>query len=150
MLYIAADHRGFALKEEVKRWLQAGATPIEDLGSFQYREGDDYPEFAGILGKRIAEDPDARGILLCGSGVGASAAVNKIRGVRGAIGFSIEQVRAGRHDDDMNVLVLAADFISFTLSKELVTVFLATEFAPEERYRRRIEQIREIEKNGSR
>lgn len=150
MLFLASDHRGFELKERIQAFIESLKEPsaageIRDLSPEKNPE-DDYPIIAAELGRLVASDNLNKGILLCGSGVGASAAVNKIRGVRGAIGLSGIQVRAGRHDDDMNVLIIAADYTDEQVAKELVTAFLETPFDTQtERYTRRIEQIARLE-----
>lgn len=146
MIYIGSDHRGFKLKEKLHSWLEDEGYEVADIGAREHDKDDDYPVFAGRLGRSVVKDANGRGVLLCGSGVGAVAAVNKLDGIRGSVGFNKEQVAAGRHDDDMNVLVIAADYINEKKAQELVRVFLETEFDSEtERYQRRIDQITELE-----
>ncbi len=150
MLYLSADHRGHELKEHIQTWIESTPEPsyageTRDL-SAQKVPGDDYPLVAAELGRLVASDDINKGVLFCGSGVGAVAAVNKIKGIRGAIGLSPQQVAAGRHDDDMNVLVIAADHTERGQAEELVRAFLTTSFNGEvERYGRRIKQIKELE-----
>ncbi|MBI2310173.1 RpiB/LacA/LacB family sugar-phosphate isomerase [Candidatus Collierbacteria bacterium] len=146
-IYIGADHRGFKLKEELKLWLINLGYEVVDMGAVVFDPNDDYPLVAEKLGKAVTNTSGSMGILLCGSGVGASAAVNKIDGIRAAIGFSANQVRAGRHDDDMNVLILPSDEIKFAGAKKLVGMFLATPYVKEKRYERRLDEIRKIEAN---
>lgn len=145
-IFIGADHRGFQLKEQLKQWLQQGEYLVEDVGAYQLDQHDDYPIISEKLGIAVAASRNALGILLCGSGVGASAAVNKVDGIRGGIGVSPDQVRAGRHDDNMNVLILAADGTDFSFAKDICDVFLTTPYAKEKRYERRLKEIRNIEK----
>ncbi len=148
-VYLAADHRGFELKEKIKKSLQEEDRQVDDLGAHEYREDDDYPLYAERVGRAIQVDPESRGILFCGSGVGATAAVNKIRGVRASVGFDPEQVSAGRHDDDMNVLVIAADFTSTERAESLIESFLETSFDQRTgRYQHRINQIKELEERS--
>lgn len=122
-IYLGTDHRGFKLKEQLKMWLGEIGHEVIDMGAVVFDPNDDYPLIAEKLGKAVADTLGSRGILLCGSGVGASVAVNKIDGIRAAIGISEAEVKAGRHDDDMNVLVLAADEISFETAKKLAAIF---------------------------
>lgn len=146
-IYFGADHRGFELKQQLKQWLSEEGYAAEDIGSHVLDPADDYPLISEKLGRAVTASEDSFGILLCGSGVGASAAVNKIDGIRGAIGVSVDQVRAGRHDDDMNVLVLPSDEIQFDDAKKLVEVFLGTSYAKEDRYERRLGEIKRLEEN---
>ena len=147
-IYIGADHRGFKLKEELKLWLINLGYEVVDMGAVVFDPNDDYPLVAEKLGKAVTNTSGSMGILLCGSGVGASAAVNKIDGIRAAIGISETEVKAGRHDDDMNVLVLAADETSLEAAKKLVAIFVRTPFGQASRYSRRLEQIKKIEKEN--
>lgn len=151
MIFIATDHRGFELKEKLVRWLKDEVDTDAREGLRDISEAhdpdDDYPVVSAELGRLVASDIVNMGVLLCGSGVGASSAVNKIEGVRAAIGLSAAQIKAGRHDDDMNVLVIAADYTDEDTAKEMILTFINTPFeGVEERYRRRIEQINALEK----
>ena len=147
-IYLGTDHRGFKLKERIIRWLDGQDYEVEDVGATTYDENDDYPVYAEKLGSRVSSDTGSMGVLLCGSGAGAVAAVNKIRGIRASVGLSPEQVRAGRHDDDLNVLVIAADFTEEKEARKMIESFLKTSFdTTQQRYQRRINQIKELE-NG--
>ena len=108
---------------------------------------DDYPIYA----KKVTESmvkPEDRGILVCGSGVGADVVANKFDGIRSGLAISKEQIRAARNDDNINVLALASNFISEEEAKEIVKTFLDTEFAEEERFNRRLKEVSEIEKKN--
>ncbi len=145
-IYIGADHRGFPLKQALISWLSKAGHQAIDCGNSQLDPGDDYPDFAFAVAEKVAQEHgQSRGIILCGSGVGANVAVNKVVGARGAIGFTSKQVAAGRHDDDMNVLVIAADYISEEMIQRLIMTFIDTAFVPEERYVRRLEKIKQKE-----
>lgn len=146
-IYIGADHRGFELKEQMRNWLSQWGYQWEDLGAYELNPEDDYTLYAEKVGSLVARK-DARGILLCGSGVGVEVAANKIDGVRASIGKSKEQVRAGRNDDNMNILVIAADYTKEEEAKEMVKTFLETDFAGKERFKRRLSDIRKIEANN--
>lgn len=144
MIYLAADHRGFQLKEKIKQWLVEWGYDHEDLGAFELDPADDYPLYA----KKVAESMDElddRGILICGSGVGVDEVANKFDGIRSGLAISKEQIKSARNDDNINVLALAADFISEDEAREIVKTFLDTEFADEERFNRRLKEIGDIE-----
>ncbi|OGD33108.1 hypothetical protein A2608_02285 [Candidatus Azambacteria bacterium RIFOXYD1_FULL_44_10] len=146
MLYIGADHRGYALKEALKKFLKELHYDFEDLGALQLDPTDDYPDYAYAVAKKVAENlKENRGILICGSGVGADVTANKVRGVRSALCFTVAQAKASRNDDDSNILTLASDFISEDLAKEIVKMWLETPFGGAERYIRRINKIKNIE-----
>ncbi len=147
-VYLGADHRGFELKEKVRAWLEKHDYPHEDMGAYELNEKDDYTLYAEKVALVVANEKDARGILMCGSGVGVDIAANKFDGVRASIGKEPDQVKAGRNDDDMNVLVIAADFTSDEMAKEMVKVFLESEFSGKVRYVRRLEEIKRIEENN--
>ena len=139
---IGADHRGFHLKERLKSWLVAQGHQVIDCGSASLQPEDDYPEISFALAqKEVEAGKDTLAILCCGSGVGASIAANKIKGARCGLGYLPQQVTAARHDDDMNILALAADYLTETEAQELVKPFLETPFNDQPRYQRRLDQI---------
>lgn len=140
-LYIGADHRGFQLKEQLKPWLVAQGYQVMDEGNHQLDPSDDYPDFALRVAEQVAAQPQARGIVVCGSGIGVSVAANKVRGVRASVATSPEEVAAGRRDDDLNILALSADFISEAHAQAMITAFLETPYAGEERHARRLAKI---------
>ena len=147
-IYLGADHRGFALKEKIAKWLFEWGYTFLDVGAQSLDPSDDYPKYAGEAASLVAGNKDSKGIILCGSGVGMVVVANKFDGVRAAIGKSTAQVKAGRNDDDMNVLVIAADYTKEEEVKEMLKSFLETDFAGEERYKRRLEDIKKIEANN--
>src|SRR5690606_3695661 len=121
--------RGFSLKEKIFGWLVDEGYRVEDFGAYEYKKDDDYTEFAekvaSVVGSAASAEDSAsqKGIVLCGSGVGVDVVANKFDGVRASIGKEPKQVKAGREDDNMNVLVLAADFTSEREAKEMVKMF---------------------------
>ena len=146
MLYIGADHRGYKLKEALKIYLQELNYVWEDLGAKELNPNDDYPDFALAVAKKVAENPDEnRGILICGSGVGVDIVANKIKNIRSALCFDVKQAQMSRHDDNANILSLAADFIDENLAKDIVRIWLATPFSGFKHHARRIEKINKIE-----
>jgi len=146
-IFLGADHRGFELKERLKKWLSSRGYEYEDLGAHELDPKDDYTHYASKVGEAVGVDHVDRGILICGSGIGADVVANKFKGVRAGLGKNEKQVAAGRNDDDMNVLVLASDFTTQKEAEEMVRVFLETKFESSERFKRRLSDIEKIEKN---
>jgi len=143
-LAIAADHAGFALKENLAAWLHGQGHDVLDLGAYN-TDPVDYPDYAQALGEALCAGKAERGILLCGSGVGASVAANKIPGVRAGLCHDSYSAHQGVEHDDMNILVLGARVLGQALAQELVEKFLAAQFTGEERHRRRLEKIKALE-----
>jgi len=142
---IGTDHAGFVLKPTVIEAIrEAGDTPV-DCGAFVLEPGDDYPDFAAAVARAVASGEAERGILLCGSGVGASVAANKVRGIRSALCHDTFSARQGVEDDDMNVLSLGARVIGPALAREVVRAFLGASFSNAERHRRRLEKAMQLE-----
>lgn len=145
-VYLAADHRGFKLKEALKPMLQLGGYEFVDVGNDHYDEADDYPDFVSVAASAVAKDPDNRkAIVICGSGAGANIAANKINGIRAAIAINKKQAVASRKEDDVNVLALAADYFSERDIKNIALEWLKTPFSGEERHQRRIKKIADLE-----
>ena len=145
-VYIGADHRGFALKDFLKGALGKAGYDVVDMGNSVLNLHDDYPDFARAVAEKVRERPnDNRGIVICGSGIGADVTANKSKGIRSALAFSIEQITAGRKDDNVNVLALAADFVEEHQAEAMAVAFLTTPFGEEERYQRRVDKIQEFE-----
>ncbi len=143
---IAADHGGFELKEVIKKFLQAQQHEVEDFGAATRDDTDDYPDFVVPLAKAVAAGEVERGIAVCGSGVGASIAVNKVPGVRGALIHDHFSAHQGVEDDDMNLLCLGGRVTGDELAKELVTAFLKASFTAAERHQRRLNKVKQLEK----
>ena len=146
----AADHAGAGLKRELLRRVAAARPDDElvDLGGDGSDPDDDYPDFAQRIGDAVRDGVVERGILICGSGVGASVAANKIRGVRAAVCHDTYSAHQGVEHDDMNVLCLGSEVIGAELAAELVRAFLRAEFDGGERYVRRLEKIEKLERTA--
>ena len=146
----AADHAGAALKDELRRRLAAAdlGHEIADLGGDGLDPLDDYPDFAARLGYAVRDGEADRGILICGSGVGASVAANKIRGIRSAVCHDTYSAHQGVEHDDLNVLCLGSEIIGPELAGELVRTFLAARFDGGERYVRRLQKIQVLEETS--
>ena len=141
---VGSDHAGFSLKQDVAEQLRRDGHQVIDVGTHS-TEPVDYPDSAEALGNAVREGKAERGVLLCGSGVGASAAANKLPGIRAAIchdGYSAHQ---GVEHDDMNVLVLGGRIIGTALALELVRTFVAARFSNEERHVRRLAKLKALE-----
>jgi len=147
-IVIGSDHRGFRLKEALKKHVSAKNIKVIDVGAPHFNKDDDYTLYAEKVAVLVSKNPTMHGILICGSGVGVDIAANKFDGIRASIGFTSDQVKAGRAHDNMNVLVLAADFLSEPQAKILVDSFLSTDFDNIERHKRRLTDIEHIEENN--
>ncbi len=142
MMYLGADHRGFALKEKAKKWLSEFGCPYEDMGAFEYNKDDDYPDFATAVAKAVAlsmsKGDNARGILICGSGVGVAIAANKIRGIRAGTAINAKQIKDSVSDEDTNIVAISADYTPEDEAKEIIKSFVEAKFSKAERHVRRI------------
>lgn len=148
-IYLGADHRGFALKEQVKEWLLARGERVEDVGAATFNASDDYPDFGARAANEVSKSPDERrGILFCGSGIGIAVAANKVKGIRASLVTTPELAHAARNDEDLNVLSLSADHTDFEAAKKIIETFLTTPFSSEERHHRRRDKITALEHGG--
>jgi len=145
LIAIAADHAGFRLKELMVKFLKELGHEMVDLGT-QSEEPVDYPDYARKVAEVIMSQKVERGILICGSGVGACAAANKFPGIRAAICHDTYSAHQGVEHDDLNVLCLGARVVGIELAKEIVRVWLSAVFSGEARHRRRLAKIDQIEK----
>lgn len=143
---IGADHAGFLLKEELKEQLEAAGHSILDVGT-DSEVSVDYPDFAAAVARAVAAGDADRGIIVCGSGAGASIAANKITGVRSAIIHDTYSAHQSVEHDDMNVLALGARVIGPAPAWEIVVAFLGAEFTGEERHARRLAKVNELDRN---
>ncbi|OGY57723.1 MAG: hypothetical protein A3C03_02120 [Candidatus Colwellbacteria bacterium RIFCSPHIGHO2_02_FULL_45_17] len=145
ILYIGADHRGFELKEALKGFLEESGYTVDDMGATAYNKDDDFVDFAKYVAEKVnADTVNSRGILICANGVGMDMAANKFPQVRSVLAMSPDHALTARVDDDTNILSIAADFTDFDTAKKIVSVWLQTPFSGEERYKRRIEKLRDL------
>jgi|SRR5207248_1296120 len=142
---VAADHGGVPLNEAVIAELRRLGHEVTDLGGHDAAQPDDYPDFATALAREILEQRCQRGILICGSGVGACVAANKIPGIRAGLAHDSYSAHQGVEHDDANVLCLGARVVGLELALELVRTFIAASFTGEERHRRRLAKIVALE-----
>jgi len=146
IIYLGADHEGFNLKEKIKESLMNEGYSIVDMGAEAYVADDDYPDYAAKVAEAVGKDPENnRGILLCRSGFGMDIVANKFPGVRAALPASPDHMYQGRHDDNVNVLVIGADFMDEEGAFKVMKTFLATPYARDVRYERRLEKISKME-----
>lgn len=144
-IYLAADHAGFELKEKIKDYLLLKNYEVFDQGAFELDQDDDYPKLISKAADKVSNDQSSRAIVFGKSGAGEAIVANKFKNVRAVLGFSKDNVRLARQHNDANILALGSEFIDIEKAKELVDIFLNTEFSGEERHIRRINQILEIE-----
>jgi len=144
---LGADHGGFLLKQELVARLRDNYETI-DLGADSCEPDDDYPDFVVPVTRAVVSGEVQRGVLVCGSGVGACIAANKVRGIRAGLCHDVYSAHQGVEHDDMNVLCLGARVIGVELAAELVTAFLKARFSGEERHRRRLQKMLAIERQA--
>ena len=143
---IASDHAGFQLKEQLSIKLREASYEVIDFGDHKLNPDDDYPDFVVPLARAVASKDVDRGIAVCGSGVGACIAANKVAGARACMIHEEFSARQGVEDDDMNVLCLGSRVIDQTFAWKLVTIYLASNFSGAERHRRRLDKVAALEK----
>jgi ribose 5-phosphate isomerase B len=143
-IVIGSDHAGFALKISVGDLLRSLGHQVLDVGAFNENPSD-YPDFAEAVGRAVLDGRAERGVLICGSGVGASVAANKLLGIRAAVCHDTYSAHQGVEHDDMNVLVLGSRVIGVKLAEDLVKSYLGAKFTNEERHVRRLAKIRALE-----
>jgi ribose 5-phosphate isomerase B len=140
-IIIGGDHAGFQLKEEIKGYLTGKGVDVVDAGNTVYDAKDDYPDFALAVANRVASGEAGKGIIICGSGVGASIAANKVKGVRACLCHDTYSAGQGVEHDDMNVLCLGGRIVGGSLAQVLVDAFIKAEFSREERHQRRLDKV---------
>ena len=148
-LAIAADHAGFALKSDVATMLKAWGHDVLDLGAHEFDPDDDYPDFAALVARAVAGGDAERGVIVCGSGVGASIAANKVTGVRAAMCHDTYSAHQGVEHDDMNVLCIGGRVIGPETAREALAAFLSARFIGEERHVRRLEKVKALERDAA-
>lgn len=145
---LAADHAGLPLKEALKPWLESAGHQVHDLGAHTLDPDDDYPDFAAAAARAIAAGNADRGIIICGSGIGASITANKIAGIRAGLCHDTYSAHQGVEHDAMNILCLGARIIGPDLAKEILAAFLNAAFQPEPRFQRRLDKLLQVEAAG--
>lgn len=145
-IFIGADHNGYVLRNQIIDYLRRARYEVDDLGDAKLDPDDDFPQFAGrVVSKMLAsEDPDPRGILICGSGQGMCMAANRFKGIRASLVWNVEEARAARNDDDSNVLCLPAHLLNKEEALLITETWLNTPFAGAARFMRRLKQLDEL------
>lgn len=146
MIYLSADHGGYELKKVLITYLLNKDLPVEDMGPFEYKPEDDYPDYVIPLAKKVGESAENCGILICRNGVGVSMLANKFKGIRCALSWKPDHAKSSRTDDNTNVLALPADYITQAQALDIVEAWLTTPFSNEERHKARLKKIMEVEK----
>ena len=141
---VGSDHAGFPLKQEIAECLRADGHDVLDVGTHSTAPAD-YPDSAEAVGNAIRGGQAERGVLICGSGVGASAAANKLPGIRAAVCHDVYSAHQGVEHDDMNVLVLGGRIVGSALAQELVRAYMGARFTNEERHLRRLQKLKALE-----
>jgi RpiB/LacA/LacB family sugar-phosphate isomerase len=145
IIAIGADHAGYELKQDVADYLRASGHSVLDLGADNANTRDDYPDYSEAVGLAVLDGRCDRGIVICGSGVGASVAANKLPGIRACLCHDTYSAHQGVEHDQMNVLVLGARVIGTEMAHELVRAFIGAEFSGEERHKRRLAKVKALE-----
>ncbi|HXJ76069.1 MAG TPA: ribose 5-phosphate isomerase B [Candidatus Dormibacteraeota bacterium] len=145
-IVLGSDHAGYEMKIMLADHLKAAGHDVLDVGAHNV-EPSDYPDFAEAVGRAVVDGKAERGILICGSGVGASVAANKIRGIRAGLCHDHYSAHQGVEHDDINVLVLGSRVIGSALAKELATSFVGARFTQEERHQRRLAKVKRLEQS---
>ena len=142
MLYIASDHAGYRLKEEVKDYLDELGIKYQDLGPKEFNSDDDYPDFAFKIAEKVAKNPDEdRGILICSTGQGMMRAANKIKGIRAYLAWNEFTAETAKAHGNTNILTLGSQVTPLGTAKKIVAKWLSTAFSREERHKRRLKKI---------
>ena len=145
---IGADHAGFDLKGEITTWLESQGHQVSDVGSYQMDPNDDYPDFAVAVAGSVLSGDTERGIVICGSGVGASITANKVKGIRACLCHDSYTARQGVEHDNMNVICIGGRVIGIELTKVVLEAFLDASFIQEARFQSRLDKLIQVEKNG--
>jgi len=145
---IATDHGGFELKAQLLEELRGMGHEVVDFGAFEYNKADDYPDFVIPLAQAVAKGEVERGLAVCGSGVGACVAANKVAGARAGLIHDIFSAHQGVEDDDMNIMCLGGRVTCYALALDLIRSFLGARFKGEPRFLRRLDKVARLERAG--
>lgn len=148
MIYVASDHNGYNMKEDLIEYMISRGYKVKDLGTDKKDERVDYPEFAQRIAQKVASEVNARGILISDTGQGMCVAANKTKGINAVVVFNEDLAEKTRLEENSNVLCLPANYIAEELAKRIVGTWLSTSFSGVEYYVKCLKQIREMEKNG--
>ncbi|RUA21636.1 MAG: ribose-5-phosphate isomerase [Chloroflexi bacterium] len=145
---VGADHAGFELKGDIVKWLESEGHQVNDIGAHELDPDDDYPDFAVAVAGSVLKGDSERGIVICGSGVGACITANKVKGIRACLCHDTYSARQGVEHDNMNVVCIGGRVIGIELTKVVLESFLNANFLPEPRFQRRLDKLNQVEQNG--
>ncbi len=145
MLYLGADHGGFKLKEQIKKYLLAQKIKFIDLGSFNLDADDDFPQYSFKVGQAVVRDKKSAGILICGTGFGVCIAANKVKGVRAVTIRNVAEAKSARMHNDANIMCFSGWDLQPDLAKKIIKVWLNTKFSNASRHKRRLDKIKKYE-----
>ena len=145
---VGADHAGFELKGDIVKWLESEGHQVNDIGAHELDPDDDYPDFAVAVAASVLKGDSERGIVICGSGVGACITANKVKGIRACLCHDTYSARQGVEHDNMNVVCIGGRVIGIELTKVVLESFLNANFLPEPRFQRRLDKLNQVEQNG--
>ena len=145
---VGADHAGFELKGDIVKWLESEGHQVNDIGAHELDPDDDYPDFAVAVAGSVLKGDSERGIVICGSGVGACITANKVKGIRACLCHDTYSARQGVEHDNMNVVCIGGRVIGIELTKVVLESFLNANFLPKPRFQRRLDKLNQVEQNG--
>ncbi|MCX6740200.1 MAG: RpiB/LacA/LacB family sugar-phosphate isomerase [Candidatus Parcubacteria bacterium] len=145
MLYLGADHAGFKLKEQLKKYLLTQKIKFADLGNLKLDKNDDYPDFGFKVAKAVSKDDGSKGILICGSSFGVCIVANKVKGIRAVSISNIKDAKLSREHNDANVLCLSGWDLKLPLAQKIIKIWLDTKFNGAPRHKRRLNKISRYE-----
>ncbi|MBN1325406.1 RpiB/LacA/LacB family sugar-phosphate isomerase [Candidatus Falkowbacteria bacterium] len=146
VIYLGADHAGFKLKEQIKRYLLGLNFEVNDLGAYKFNKNDDYPDFGFKVAKAVSKDKNSMSILICGSSFGVCIVANKVKGIRAVSIDNIRDAKLSRQHNDANVLCLSGWNLKFNMAKRIILVWLKTKFSNDLRHKRRLAKIKNYER----
>ncbi|MBX4196824.1 ribose 5-phosphate isomerase B [Candidatus Pacearchaeota archaeon] len=145
-VFLGSDHAGFHVKKKVKEFLDKKKIPYHDLGPYQEEKHDDYPDYAFKVAQKVAKDKEAKGILVCGTGVGMTIAANKVPGIRAVAAYDSYSAKMSREDNDANILGLRGRNFPLKKIESIILIWLNTKFSKKSRHERRIQKIARYER----
>ena len=145
---VGADQAGFELKGDIVKWLESEGHQVNDIGAHELDPDDDYPDFAVAVAGSVLKGDSERGIVICGSGVGACITANKVKGIRACLCHDTYSARQGVEHDNRNVVCIGGRVIGIELTKVVLESFLNANFLPEPRFQRRLDKLNQVEQNG--
>jgi ribose 5-phosphate isomerase B len=147
MLFLGADHKGFSLKEQLKKYLLEQHISFTDLSSLQLIKDDDYPDIAAKVAQQVGRDKKNQGILICGSGIGVCIVANKFKNIRAGLFWNPEIAKTATADDNVNIVCLPGDYLKIIDAQKIIITWLKTPFKKDSKYARRLKKIYKLERN---